>query len=231
MSTPNDHRCGGFTGSGKRCARTTGLDEHGRCFQHPIDAKPPDDPLTDKQRRFVEEYVRDFNATQAAIRAGYSANTAYQIGSENLRKPQIKEQLAERFRAMAMEADEVVALITDTARASMRTFVEVDEKGRFKTDFTSEEALEAFRHVKKLSFDQYGQPKIELHDAQAARVQLGRIRNLFREQVDVTFTDARAARLREAAADLDGASDEDLAELMEAYASGSLDDEDELIAD
>ena len=45
--------------------------------------------LTAKQRRFVEEYLIDLNATQAAIRAGYSRKTAGQIGDENLKKPQI----------------------------------------------------------------------------------------------------------------------------------------------
>lgn len=47
--------------------------------------------LTDKQQRFVEEYVVDFNATQAAVRAGYSEKTARQVGSENLSKPYIAE--------------------------------------------------------------------------------------------------------------------------------------------
>lgn len=49
--------------------------------------------LTDKQKRFCEEYVIDLNATQAAIRSGYSEETAYSIGSENLRKPEILEYL------------------------------------------------------------------------------------------------------------------------------------------
>lgn len=45
--------------------------------------------LTDKQQRFVDEYLIDLNATQAAIRAGYSEKTAKEIGSENLTKPNI----------------------------------------------------------------------------------------------------------------------------------------------
>jgi phage terminase small subunit len=49
--------------------------------------------LTTKQQRFVEEYCVDFNATQAAIRAGYSTKTAYAIGAENLTKPEIKAAL------------------------------------------------------------------------------------------------------------------------------------------
>ena len=43
--------------------------------------------LTDKQKRFCEEYVIDWNATRSAIVAGYSENTAQVIGSENLTKP------------------------------------------------------------------------------------------------------------------------------------------------
>ena len=50
--------------------------------------------LTDKQRAFVAEYLVDLNATQAAIRAGYSAKTASSIGEENLRKPEIAEAIA-----------------------------------------------------------------------------------------------------------------------------------------
>lgn len=53
------------------------------------------DQLTDKQRRFCEEYVLDWNATQAAIRAGYSEKTAHAIGQENLRKPIIKSFIDE----------------------------------------------------------------------------------------------------------------------------------------
>lgn len=50
--------------------------------------------LTDKQQKFVDEYLVDLNATQAAIRAGYSAKTAAEMGYENLRKPQIVEAIA-----------------------------------------------------------------------------------------------------------------------------------------
>ena len=49
--------------------------------------------LKDKQLAFVVEYCKDKNATQAAIRAGYSAKTAASIGAENLRKPQIRAEI------------------------------------------------------------------------------------------------------------------------------------------
>ncbi|HEV3143991.1 MAG TPA: terminase small subunit [Gemmataceae bacterium] len=51
--------------------------------------------LNPKQQRFVDEYVIDCNATQAAIRAGYSHNSAGSIGEENLKKPEIKKAIAE----------------------------------------------------------------------------------------------------------------------------------------
>jgi len=50
-------------------------------------------PLTPKQKRFCEEYVIDFNGTQAAIRAGYSKKTAAAIANEILAKPEITEYL------------------------------------------------------------------------------------------------------------------------------------------
>jgi len=50
--------------------------------------------LTAKQLLFSHEYLIDLNATQAAIRAGYSEKTAYSIGNENLSKPEIAEFIA-----------------------------------------------------------------------------------------------------------------------------------------
>lgn len=52
--------------------------------------------LNDKQKRFCEEYLIDLNATQAAIRAGYSQKTAGQIGEQNLKKLEIQEYLQKR---------------------------------------------------------------------------------------------------------------------------------------
>jgi phage terminase small subunit len=49
--------------------------------------------MTEKQKRFCVEYLKDLNATQAAIRAGYSVKTASEIGYEYLRKPQIQEYI------------------------------------------------------------------------------------------------------------------------------------------
>lgn len=55
--------------------------------------------MTPKQAAFVDEYLIDLNATQAAIRAGYSAKTAGSYGHENLRKPEVQSAIADRSRA------------------------------------------------------------------------------------------------------------------------------------
>jgi phage terminase small subunit len=49
--------------------------------------------LTPKEKMFISEYLKDFNATQAAIAAGYSKKTAFSIGCENLKKPYIQEAI------------------------------------------------------------------------------------------------------------------------------------------
>ena len=53
--------------------------------------------MTAKQQRFCDEYLIDLNATQAAIRAGYSKKTARAIGNENLMKPDIKKYIDENY--------------------------------------------------------------------------------------------------------------------------------------
>jgi len=64
----------------------------------------PRTKLSDKQKRFVLEYVKDFNATQAAIRAKYSKKTAQRIGSENLAKPLVAEAIRKQAQKVAEKA-------------------------------------------------------------------------------------------------------------------------------
>lgn len=61
--------------------------------------------LTPKQELFVKEYLVDLNATQAAIRAGYSAKTARKIGQENLTKPDIAERVKQALDARKEKVD------------------------------------------------------------------------------------------------------------------------------
>ncbi len=56
---------------------------------------PQDRKITEKQKRFCEEYLVDLDATQAAIRAGYSKDSACSIGEELLKKPEIRNYIQE----------------------------------------------------------------------------------------------------------------------------------------
>jgi phage terminase small subunit len=77
--------------------------------------------LTEKQRRFCEEYLVDLNATQAATRAGYSPKTAYRIGHELLQKTSVQECVrglrAEQSKRTCITADDVVNELKNVAFA------------------------------------------------------------------------------------------------------------------
>ncbi len=70
---------------------------------------------TDKQRLFVEHYLRTWNASEAARQAGYKGSFR-QIGSENLSKPAIRAQIEERLAQAVMGANEALARLTEQAR-------------------------------------------------------------------------------------------------------------------
>ena len=98
--------------------------------------------LTPKQQAFVNEYLIDLNATQAAIRAGYSPNTAQQMGSENLSKPVIRnaidKAIADRSRRTGINQERVIreiaklaflnpADVIDMAEAAVKREAEPDD--------------------------------------------------------------------------------------------------------
>ena len=86
--------------------------------------------LTDKQKAFVSEYIIDLNATQAAIRAGYSPDTAQQIGSENLSKPVLQESIQKamnkRAKRTEVTQDMVVAELAKIAFLDIRDAFDAD---------------------------------------------------------------------------------------------------------
>lgn len=86
--------------------------------------------MTPKQERFVQEYLVDLNATQAAIRAGYSAKTAGVQGFDLLKKPEIQEAVAaaqqERGRRTAITADRVLQELARIAFFDLRRLYRED---------------------------------------------------------------------------------------------------------
>jgi len=89
--------------------------------------------LNPKQQQFALEYIIDFNATQAAIRAGYSKKTAGSIGSENLEKPEmqaaIQQAIEKRSQRTGITADRVLNELSIIAFSDMKDYVHIDENG------------------------------------------------------------------------------------------------------
>jgi phage terminase small subunit len=100
--------------------------------------------LTDKQERFCQEYLVDFNATKAATRAGYSKKTAHSIGSENLTKPEIQKRLAELFEQtgekLGITRERTMREIGRLAFTDIRQFYTVDGALKNITDLDDDAA-------------------------------------------------------------------------------------------
>lgn len=90
------------------------------------------DGLTDKQRRFCEEYLVDLNATQAAIRAGYKEKNAYIIGHENLRKPKISEYLSREREELSQKTkvtqERIIDELASIAFAKITDYAKIIDK-------------------------------------------------------------------------------------------------------
>lgn len=80
--------------------------------------------LTQKQKRFCEEYIKTTNASAAAVAAGYSKKTAGAIGAENLKKPQIaayiKKRLDEQDAALVADSNEILKFYTAVMRGGVK---------------------------------------------------------------------------------------------------------------
>lgn len=81
--------------------------------------------LTQKQKLFVEYYLANPNATQAAIKAGYSEKTAKSQGQRLLTNVDIRALVEKRVETVAMSADEVLKELADIAKADWQDFIEV----------------------------------------------------------------------------------------------------------
>lgn len=89
--------------------------------------------LTAKQSRFVDEYLIDLNATQAAVRAGYSAHTAGKIGAQLLGKTSVQATIRARQAVLRertlVQQEQVIAALAAIAFADVLNYVEADEGG------------------------------------------------------------------------------------------------------
>ena len=143
--------------------------------------------LTAKQQRFCDEYLIDLNATQAAIRAGYSEKNARNSASENLAKPNIREyidnRLAEKEKALIADQDEVLKYLTATMRREKKECIVVttsEERSMYAPD---DNGTMRKQTVKKET-PQIVEIPARLSDANKAAELLGKAYGLYTEKVE-----------------------------------------------
>lgn len=149
--------------------------------------------LTEKQQRFVDEYLIDLNATQAAIRAGYSVKTANEQGSQNLAKLSIQqaiaEQMAERSKRTGINQDRVVLELAKIALVKMTDIV--DSQGRIKSD-ASPDDLACIESVKYKESESDTGSSVEREVKIASKLKalelLGKHLGMWNDKLDVNIT-------------------------------------------
>ncbi|WP_282801231.1 terminase small subunit [Secundilactobacillus kimchicus] len=103
--------------------------------------------LTPKQIRFIDAYIEDTNATQAAIKAGYSKSTAQQIGAENLSKPVILKEIERRTEelrtAKVADQQEIMEFISATLRGEEQEIVVTPSGMKIKVPAKIDQRLKA----------------------------------------------------------------------------------------
>lgn len=142
--------------------------------------------MTKKQKRFVEEYLIDLNATQAAIRAGYSVDTAGSIGGENLKKPEIKtaigKAMAERSKRTGISQDRVLIELAKIGFAKITDAVDPNT-AKVKEDAT-EDDLACIQSI-KIKPNEFGiEREVKMYDKRAALVDIGKHLGLFNADKD-----------------------------------------------
>jgi phage terminase small subunit len=146
--------------------------------------------LTARQRVFVEEYLICWNASEAARRAGYKGKPNV-VGPRLLANVSIQEAIRARVDELSMSANEVLLGLTAQARGTLGDFITIGRRGAIKIDVGKALTAGKLHLVKKLTKGKNG-VSIELYDAQAAMVQIGRARGMF---IDKTaFTDPTGDR-------------------------------------
>lgn len=142
--------------------------------------------MTKKQKRFCEEYLIDLNATQAAIRAGYSPDTAGAIGAENLTKPEIQRavarDMAERSRRTGVNAERVVLELAKVAFVNVGKIIDATD-ATLKEDATPED-LAAIQSIKVKDMGKMGiEREIRMADKLKALELLGRHLGMFNDKI------------------------------------------------
>ncbi|MBO6510137.1 MAG: terminase small subunit [Roseibium sp.] len=159
--------------------------------------------LNDKQQRFAQEYLIDLNATQAAIRAGYSEKTAYSQGQRLLKNVEIQEliQIGQEERAERTEitADRVLEELGKIGFANMKSYIRTTEDGDAFVDLSeltedqaaaiNEVTVEDYKDGRGEDARDVRRVKFKLSDKRAALVDIGKHLGMFIERKELTGKD------------------------------------------
>lgn len=160
--------------------------------------------LTPKQERFVAEYLIDLNATQAAIRAGYSVKTAPEQASRLLMNVKVAEavQMAMKAREQRTEItqDRVLKELAKLGFANMQDYMSVTQEGEPFADLSkltrdqaaaiTEFTVEDFTEGRGDDARDVRRVKFKLADKRAALVDIGKHLGMFKDKLELTGKDA-----------------------------------------
>lgn len=148
--------------------------------------------LTDKQRRFVEEYCIDFNGAAAARRAGYSEDTANVIASQNLTKLNIRNAVDAYLKERSMSAAEAIDKLTQWGRGNVKHFLIGGEITLTMPDAVDNlhllKEVDQFKttHSTEDSVTETVRTKIKLHDPMAAVTKILEVHGKIINRSDIT---------------------------------------------
>ena len=163
-------------------------------------SKSKEKTLTEKQRRFCHEYLVDLNATQAAIRTGYSKKTAESQGSRLLTNVEVRKLIDDlklaRAEKLEITKDRVLREIAKSAFSNILDYMEVQPDGTAIVDL-SNMTREQAAALGEITVDSYTEGngeelkdvkrvKIKLNDKGKALDQLGRHLQLFTDRIDLS---------------------------------------------
>lgn len=145
--------------------------------------------LNAKQSAFCNEYLVDFNATQAAIRAGYAKRTANRTGPRLLSnvvvQGKVAELVAERSSESRATIERIIRELCAIAFTRLTDIVYIDEDGLAKVRPTSVLTDDQQRAIESISQTQFG-VKIKMHDKTRAIELLGRHLGMWLDRVEVS---------------------------------------------
>lgn len=147
--------------------------------------------LTERQKRFVAEYLVDLNATQAAIRSGYSEKTAGQIGQENLKKPEIQRAINDAIQKQQerteITQDMVINELAAIGFSRITNYAEIDEQ-LINIKPTATMTPEQVAAIASIEQGNYG-IKLKLYDKVRALELLGKHFGLFEQPTGCAQTE------------------------------------------